>query len=84
MALGDVLRSFAAPGTSPRGLAADGRTLFNQDFDTQLIYQLDPRDGTVLRSFPTPATNPRDLAWDGRTLWLSDLGSDLIYQLSLQ
>jgi streptogramin lyase len=83
MALGDVLRSFASPSTGARGLAFDGRTLWHADAITDLIYQLDPRDGTILRSVLSPATNPQDLAFDGRALWLCDFSAQRIYQLSL-
>ena len=83
MALGDILRSFAAPGTEGRGLAWDGRTLWHSDSAADLIYQIDPSDGTVIRSVATPSGLSFGLTWDGRTLWLADLTSDLIYQIAV-
>ena len=37
---GTILRSFAGPASQTLGLAVDGRTLFNSDAGTDLIYQL--------------------------------------------
>lgn len=80
---GEILRSFAAPASTPFGLTWDGRALWHCDGGTDLIYQLNPRSGVVLRSFASPSSIPLGLAWDGRTLWHSDINTDLIYQLSV-
>ena len=81
MTAGTVIRSFSSPGANPRGLTWDGRTLWNADNGTDLIYQIDPETGTVIRSFSSPGADPRGLTWDGRTLWNADNGTDLIYQI---
>ncbi len=83
MALGTVIRSFAAPAASPGGLTFDGRTLWNANFISDLIYQIDPETGRVIRSFAAPATYPQGLTFDGRTLWNADSDSDLIYQIDI-
>ncbi len=82
MALGDIIRSWSTPGGSGFGLTWDGRALWHTDGSPDLVYQLDPRDGTVIRSFATPGAVGSGLAWDGRALWLVDSAADLIYQLS--
>ena len=78
-----VMRSFATPGAFPGGLAWDGRTLWHNDFGTELFYQIDPRDGTIIRSASSPGFNVRGMTHDGRTLWMSDINDDLIYQVAL-
>ena len=80
---GRVIRSFASPSTYPMGLAWDGRALWHCDWNSDLIYQIDPRTGRVIRSFASPSPNPLGLAWDGRSLWHCDNGTDLIYQISV-
>ncbi|MEE9230177.1 MAG: hypothetical protein V3U86_05680, partial [Acidobacteriota bacterium] len=70
-AIGDVISSFSAPGTKPRGLTWDGTNLWLADTNTDLIYEL-TTTGTVLSSFATPSIEPTGLTWDGTNLWLSD------------
>jgi transglutaminase-like putative cysteine protease len=43
------------------------------DRKTDLIYQLDPADGSIVRSIPSPGYWPAGLAWDGTHLWCSDI-----------
>ena len=80
-ATGDVISSFSAPGTNPRGLTWDGTNLWLADSNTDLIYEL-TTTGTVLSSFATPSIEPTGLTWDGTNLWLSDTSTDLNYQLT--
>jgi len=84
MALGDIIRSFASPGTAPRGLTWDGKTLWHSDTNLNRIYQIDPITGAVINFFASPDTVPRDLAWDGKTLWVATHNLRRIYQLSIQ
>ncbi len=81
MALGDILRSFAAIG-SPRGLAHDGRSLWYSESITDNIFQLDPRDATIQRSFISPGARAGDLAHDGRSLWTMNSVTALVHQLN--
>ena len=78
---GDVLQRFAAPGSSPCGLAWDGAYLWVGDDATDTIYKLDPADGRVLSSFRSPGLDPRGLAWDGVSLWHSDNATHKLYKL---
>lgn len=79
---GEVIKSFATPGTGPVSLAFDGKYLWHCDYDTDLIYQLD-LNGVVIKSFATPGIYPTGLAFDGKYLWHCDSGTDLIYQLGI-
>ncbi|MCA9932514.1 MAG: hypothetical protein H6662_18255 [Ardenticatenaceae bacterium] len=65
-----ILAAYDAPGRGPAGLAWDGRFLWNADYTTGSIYQLDPQTMQVQRSILCPG-NLSGLAWDGRTLWQS-------------
>ena len=69
MALGTVIRSFAAPSANVRGLTWDGRTLWVADDNANRIYQIDPVTGTIVRWFAAPSNSTGGLTWDGRTLW---------------
>ena len=80
---GIVIRSFASPGSTPYGVAWDGRTLWHTDDVGATIYQIDPVTGRVIRSFSAPGTSPAGLAWDGRTLWLADDNDNKLYQVSV-
>ncbi|MCZ6779858.1 MAG: hypothetical protein O7F16_12960, partial [Acidobacteria bacterium] len=80
-ATGDVISSFSAPGTNPRGLTWDGTNLWLADSNTDLIYEL-TTTGTVLSSFATPSIEPTGLTWDGTNLWLSDTSTDRNYELT--
>ena len=83
MPIGDTLRTFASPDTSPAGVAWDGHALWHCDTAADLIYQLNPFTGAVLRSFASPGGDPQGLAWDGHALWTAGGGPDLIYQVAL-
>ena len=78
---GEVIKSFASPSTDSRGLAFDGKYLWNCDVATDLIYQLD-MDGKVIKSFASPNGNPWGLAFDGKYLWSCDAATDKIYQIA--
>lgn len=78
---GDVVLSFPAPGSSPQGLAWDGKYLWVVDDSTDRIYKLDPSNGAVLLSLASIGSDPRGLVWDGKCLWNSDNSSHKIYRL---
>lgn len=71
-----ILRSFT-PGTTPRGLTFDTRTLFNTDGVTDDITQREPRAGTVMRTLPGSA-QIAGIACDERTIYTSDAATNLI------
>lgn len=72
----EIVNSFRSPGSEPRGLAWDGRYLWCADADMDLIYRLDPSDGTVISSVPYPVNSwYGGLAWGGdSTLWIANGG----------
>ena len=81
MTFGDIIRSFATPGGSPRDLAWDGKTFWHTKDDTDRIYQFDPSTLKIIRSFAAPATGTSGITFDGKYLWVSDNITDLAYQI---
>ncbi len=70
---GEEIQSFATPGAFPTGLAFDGEYLWLADRKTDLIYKINPADGTVAGTLESPGYWPTGLAWDGKYLWNADL-----------
>jgi len=70
---GEVVQSFDIPGSYPTGLTFDGENLWLADYQTDLLYCIDPEDGKVLKTIPAPAYWPEGLAWDGEFLWNADV-----------
>jgi subtilisin family serine protease/glutamine cyclotransferase len=79
---GEVITSFSAPGTGPLGLAYDGTYLWNADWETEMIYKLDPSTGSVVQSFSSPGGRPFGLTYDGTYLWVTVRDDNTIYQLN--
>jgi subtilisin family serine protease len=77
----EVITSFLAPGIGPLGLAWDGEYLWNVDWETDMIYKLNPSTGSVVQSFSSPGTRPYGLTYDGTYLWVADRDTDMIDQL---
>jgi len=79
--VGDVEKTLPSPAPCPTGMTWDGRHLWIADRKTDLIYKIDPEDGSVLSSLPSPGYWPMGLAWDGKCLWNADLEEKKIYQI---
>ncbi|UCC43509.1 MAG: transglutaminase [Candidatus Zixiibacteriota bacterium] len=79
---GDTIMSFTTPFDCPQGLTFDGEYLWNVDRKSDMIYKIDPQDGSVADSLPAPAYVPRGLAWDGERLWCVDAEEQLIYAIN--
>jgi hypothetical protein len=77
--LGDVISSFASPGTGPFGLTWRDGFLYHADTDTDLVYQLNPADGAVVTTIG-PFNVIGGLAWDGSQFWATDAGADTIFR----
>lgn len=80
------MNSFSAPGGYVEGLAWDGTYLWAVDndggpYETNVVYKLDPVNGTVLNSFGVDAVWIHGLAWDGQYLWMIDFDSHLIHKV---
>lgn len=67
-------RKFASPEDFPTGLTSDGEYLWVCDYGSEMIYKVNPDDGSVIASFSTPDNDPVGLAWDGEYLWHVDGG----------
>lgn len=70
---GEIIKSFNIPGDYPTGLTFDGKNLWFADYQTDLLYCLDPENGNVIRTISSPAYWPEGLAWDGEFLWNADV-----------
>lgn len=79
---GDTVKSIPAPFSCPQGLTFDGKLLWNADRRSDMIYGIDPGDGSVVDSLPTPGYVPRGLTWDGQRLWCVDAEEGLIYAIN--
>ena len=83
---GDIENSFPSPGSCPTGLTFDGKYLWNCDRKTDMIYKINPKDGSVVDSLTSPGYRPRGLTWDGKYLWNVDASEEeyFIYQIDPQ
>ena len=70
---GEVMHSFPSPGKFPTGMTFDGKHLWLSDRKDDVLFAINPTDGTVARSLPSPAYWPTGLAWDGAYLWCADI-----------
>ena len=70
---GEIVKSFATPGTVPTGITFDGKNLWIADRKAKLIYCVNPKNGEVIRSIPSPGYWPMGLTWDGEALWNADV-----------
>ena len=74
---GNVIQSFASPGTNPIALDDDGKYLLHIAFGTDLCYFLD-ENGTTIKSFPVVAGVPSGVASDGKNILVAH-ADDSIY-----
>ena len=79
---GDTIMTLASPFDCPQGLTFDGKYLWNVDRKSDMIYKIDPEDGSVDDSLQAPAYVPRGLAWDGERLWCVDAEEKLIFAVN--
>jgi hypothetical protein len=68
-ALGDVIKSFASPGTQPAGIVWDGSHLWVTERGTNSIHQIDSTNGAIISTIPNPNTTIVGLTFDGTHLW---------------
>jgi len=77
-----VVDSIPAPGsTANEGLAWDGSSIWSTNYNDNIIFEIDPDDGTLLSYFYPQSTDfdgLTGLAYDGFFLWVSDQDSQLI------
>jgi hypothetical protein len=79
---GDTVKTIPAPACCPQGLTFDGEYLWNVDRKTDMIYKIDPDDGSVVDSISAPGYVPRGLTWDGTWLWCIDAEESAIYAIN--
>ena len=70
---GEIIKSFASPGTVPTGITFDGKNLWIADRKAKRIFCVNPLNGQVIRSIPSPGYWPMGLTWDGEALWNADV-----------
>ena len=76
-----VIHEFAAPGTVAEDLAWDGLHLWVCDWDTSLIYQMNPATGTIHRAIGTDVAMEA-ITWNGRAVCGASIaGADAIYSI---
>lgn len=63
------------------GITWDGRALWVTDTEEDMIYRVDPTDGSILNFFSAPGTNPKGLSWDGELLLHVDRNLNQIYKI---
>ena len=73
--------SFPSPDTAPFGLAWINDKLWHSDLRAQIIYQLDPTNGSILRSFSAPDQWSKDIAFDGNYLFVCGNYQSQIYKI---
>ncbi|MBC8311419.1 MAG: hypothetical protein H8E72_03880 [Candidatus Marinimicrobia bacterium] len=84
---GEQLDSLYPPEATENGwgdLAFDGTYLWHTNVATELIYKIDPSDGSILTQFAAPNTQCEGLTFDGQYLWTSDTGQDMLYQIDIE
>lgn len=76
---GDVVASFAAPGSDPRGLAFDGTYLWLLDIDGEerKFWRIDPATGDATLGLQTSVGFEHGLASSGSLLWTVHDTSDI-------
>ena len=91
---GNILRSIPGPSSlpsytsnptvrnaNPFGITWDGIGLWITDTEEDMIYRINPSDGSILSMFASPGANPKGITWDGEFLWHVDQGTQTIYKL---
>ena len=70
--VGDVIISFDTPDQFPTGLTYDGKYLWLADRKTDMLYQINPKNGKQITSLPAPGFSPTGVTCDGTHLWVID------------
>lgn len=79
-----AIHAFPGPGVVAEDLAWDGLRLWCCDWDTVLLYQIDPVTGIVQRAIGTDVAMEA-ITWDGRTVCGASIaGADAIYSIDLE
>lgn len=83
---GGILNSWEvpdSPNAKPKGAAYDLTTghLWLADSNYDMIYELDPGDGSVISSFAAPGPAVRGLTWYNGYVFALDDAQDLLYKL---
>ncbi len=80
---GTTIRSFAAPGAGPTGIAWDGMHLWVADHASNTLFRVDPETGWVVSSLPSPGPYPSALVYFDSTLWVADYQTRRLYRIKL-
>src|SRR4029077_9341679 len=77
---GTTFASFAV-GTTPKGIAFDGTSLWVANSGSNNVTKLDPATGSVLHTTPV-GTSPSALAFDGTRIWVANSGSNTVTRVN--
>ncbi len=70
---GETIRTINTPGDFPTGLTYDGEHLWIADRKTEILYCINPSDGSIIKELKSPGYWPMGLAYDGNFLWNADV-----------
>ncbi|MCB8967046.1 MAG: hypothetical protein H6660_09150 [Ardenticatenaceae bacterium] len=76
-----IMATYDAPGRGPVGLTWDGRFLWNSDYVTGTLYQIDTANMQVVKTFLCPG-NLSGITWDGTHLWQSLHDADYLRSIN--
>lgn len=76
-----ICRVLDSPGRAPAGLAWDGRTLWLNDYESSMLYQLDIESGQATKSILSAGV-VSGLTWNGRSLWQTRLDENWLQRLN--
>lgn len=66
----EFIKKIPSPGSSPNGIAFDGKYLWVADSKDSIIYKISTDNGRILEKFNSPIEKPTGLAWDCSNLWV--------------
>ena len=81
---GAIVGGIPSPGTGAAGVAWDGQSLWETDWVSDRLYELDPESGEVRSKYELPIGTAGGISFDPRnhSFWLTD-DSDRIYEVLL-
>ena len=80
---GNLVASYDIADNDYYGLTWDGNSLWVDDMDYHMLYEIRYPSGLVELEVTAPCWNPRDMAWDGEYLWVLSWETETIYQVNV-
>ncbi|MGD2048999.1 MAG: hypothetical protein PVH03_05865 [Chloroflexota bacterium] len=69
------------PGRAPAGMAWDGRSIWLNDYESGMLYQLDIESGQATKSILSAGVIS-GLTWDGHSLWQTRLDENWLQRIN--